>query len=257
MPTATPFSALGAGNGFPSCPTRIDVSGYDYWTTLSGVNKNSPTTSDALIAESFQLSMSLWWNLHRVSVETEHNGNNTGVSPASLSSVDIGNTSADPTSTLEPNERICRTFINSSDSAGGSSIFARVLQRNIKLYNGVTSNEENFVGYGAFQVNSLDAQTCFVGTQAFVFALAGVGIGGYIEDAEVDFNSFIQEFAYVELDGMHFVSMAYARDGSGRTGTVDASSISAGSIYIQNAGQPNEFETTADAAITGLDFYTY
>ncbi len=36
MPTATSFNALGRGNGFPFCPTSVDVSGFDHWVTLAG-----------------------------------------------------------------------------------------------------------------------------------------------------------------------------------------------------------------------------
>tara|TARA_R110002153_G_scaffold254050_1_gene412362 strand:+ start:616 stop:1620 length:1005 start_codon:yes stop_codon:yes gene_type:complete len=81
MPTATPFKALGAGNGFGKCLSRVDVSsdlsyteyynnhgaelgGTKYWVTLGGVSSGS--ASQAQINLSFANAMKLYWNMYSV-----------------------------------------------------------------------------------------------------------------------------------------------------------------------------------------------
>lgn len=76
MPVATPFNALGAGNGFPECLTSdwdggtVDVSHADYWTTLSGWSSvNTPDGEEAQeqsIIDSFKNAMKLFWNLYSI-----------------------------------------------------------------------------------------------------------------------------------------------------------------------------------------------
>ena len=78
MPTAESFNALGYGNGFMSCLTKVDVSGKNFWTTLSGVNKDSPTTSDALIEESRRLAMLFYWNSYQLNITTYSYQDNSG-----------------------------------------------------------------------------------------------------------------------------------------------------------------------------------
>tara|TARA_R110002074_G_scaffold398030_1_gene589268 strand:+ start:95 stop:859 length:765 start_codon:yes stop_codon:yes gene_type:complete len=254
MPTATKFMALGAGNGFTSCLAKVDISDainaagvptgvpYDYWTTLSGWSAvNEPADKAASIAESLRLAMKLWWNLNSVSVDTFHNGDNRPTAPKSISSVAVGNTFNDLTATIEPINRICETSINSYHKAAdpsGSSARARILVPPVRLYDG-----EEFIGYGA---NKRFADTRAEPPQS---TFADVRIGGYGDDGTSSF--FVEELAYVELDGMHFVCRARA-DAGLATGTVDAASLHAeSSRTIQGTGY------TTSATITSLDFYTY
>ena len=66
MPIATPFTALGRGNGFPFCVSRVNVDDYDYWTTLSGFKKtNTGNPTQAKINESLQIASRLWWNSYQ------------------------------------------------------------------------------------------------------------------------------------------------------------------------------------------------
>ena len=253
MPTATEFTALGAGNGFTSCLTKVDISDainatgvptgvpYDYWTTLSGWSAvNEPADKAASIAESLRLAMKLWWNLNSVSVDTFHNGDNRPTAPKSISSVAVGNTSNDLTATIEPISRICETFINSYNEAAdpsGQTARARILLGPLRFYDG-----EEFIGYGIHK-RFVDTRA---GTQV---NYSDVGIGGYGDDATS--GSYVDELAYVELDDMHFVCRARARTGLS-TGTVDAASLHAeSSRTIQGT------EYTTSATITSIDFYTY
>ncbi len=83
MPTATPFTALGRGNGFPFCLAKIDVtninsigsgllSPYDQgsinWMTLGGVSSGSASQSQ--INLSLRNAMKLFYNLHSVQAGT-------------------------------------------------------------------------------------------------------------------------------------------------------------------------------------------
>jgi len=132
MPTATPFTALGKGNGFASCPSKRDVSALKSWTTLGGFNKDTgglPT--DQQINDSLINLMKLFWNINELtgrSLETTNNG-----------SSEIFDVTIDE----EPMERVC-----------SSSIFKRNDSRIIidiqaqRMYDGPTDDEDNFRGYG-------------------------------------------------------------------------------------------------------------
>ena len=92
MPIAEPFSTNGAYNGFPSCFDKVDVSGFDFWITASGYNKDdsaqAPTQSQ--IDQSLQAAGKLFWNLHKVTLDTFYD-------EWSFSELSIE----------EPNKRIC------------------------------------------------------------------------------------------------------------------------------------------------------
>ena len=67
MPEAESFNALGKGNGFPFCPAKGDVSGFDYWVTLGGFKKtDGGSPSQAQIDLSLSNAMKLWWNLNGI-----------------------------------------------------------------------------------------------------------------------------------------------------------------------------------------------
>tara|TARA_R100000654_G_scaffold34260_1_gene59686 strand:- start:748 stop:1536 length:789 start_codon:yes stop_codon:yes gene_type:complete len=163
MPTATSFTALGRGNGFPLCLEKIDVSGFDRWTTLGGVSKESPSPTDAKISTSLVNAMKLYWNLYSVkgtcSVSgTDASGNTIG----SLVGEVVANfTDTDDVNHSNPNERICYpgvpstedTNLSSNLSSGGA--FRTFAQLSIgiefefmRFYNGAITDENNFIGYG-------------------------------------------------------------------------------------------------------------
>ena len=165
--TATPFTALGAGNGFPFCPDKVNVFAYDHWTTLGGVDKSNPATSQELIEKSRKAAMALYWNFEGL----KYNATQTNIKVVPndgtyTATATITQYSSDGTvDEVQPKDRVCGymplgagAFDSDSDqdpeiqpkvSADvtfqcvpffGTSICA--------MYNGVTSNESNFVGYG-------------------------------------------------------------------------------------------------------------
>ena len=137
MPTATPFKALGKGNGFPTCLNKVNVSSYD--------NVQAMTLQEA---------MKIYWNLASITYFASSSG--------SVLSVNISGTS---TATKSPIERVCNTVSFPSDSDSDSSegdsgfdaihadvIFNADVTGVRRLYNGSVTNEGNFIGYG---INSL------------------------------------------------------------------------------------------------------
>ncbi len=242
MPEATPFNALGVGNGFPSCLTKVDVSGYDYWTTLSGVSKDSPVASDALIAESLQLGMKLYWNLFSCIAPTDSSF--TGPSGNTASAVSYLDVSLDSRS--EPYKRVCgRVRASEEDNNGSSSaqLYINFSGGNfvIRMYNGAITDEVNFVGYGAFGTTILTRGNASGRADSQVF------IQGYLDEVV---TSDAISYAYVELSDMHFVCRARA-DGN-VTQSADAVNLTASATSTLSS---NSYASTS--TITSLDFYTY
>ena len=115
MPESTPFNFFGSISdtdpnavlftGFPFLLEKIDVSGYDYWTTLGGVNKDSPVASGEKISKSLEKAMKLYWNYNGHSVEF------ADFSPETLT-IDIEQgifEDGSDAAPFEPQDRICRT----------------------------------------------------------------------------------------------------------------------------------------------------
>jgi hypothetical protein len=242
MPIAQKFNADGVGNGFPTCLTKVDVSEYDYWTTLSGVSKDSPATSDALIAESLQLAMKLFWNFNGCSADTAGDGG--GFDPFSYSvTIDMDDGiydllnfqgygfSSDENKT--PRERVCYH----SYGAYYGDLDLGVEIDIIRMYNGVTTSEDNFVGHG-------------VGGYAAGFT------GRYIDltlssyyDPDTDITEVHE---YVIVDDLHFVAGGWSSISTTPTDPVITSDESSVTASTSNGANLDEVST-----IRLLDFYTY
>lgn len=254
MPTATPFTALGSGNGFPFCLPKVNVadrgdgSPYDYWTTLSGWSKVSTPADDAAkaasIVESLQLAMKFFWNLYKVNVTT-NTSSSDGSQDYSVSGVIVE---------LEPNERTCLLYpfvVKEVDPEDRVLRVAIVSTRPsiVRLYNGITSDESNFVGYGAYTFDGTDAFRPIM-TYADLGGRAKVSLGGYGDDEGLD-NYYNYDYTYIEIDGLHFVCEARASNSGDTTGS--ASGLTATSTTVESSG----FVGTSNARIDSLEFYTY
>ena len=167
MPTAESFNALGYGNGFMSCLTKVDVSGKDFWTTLSGVNKDSPATSDALIEESRRLAMLFYWNSYQLNITT-YSYYDDGISveiydpfppptPVAINTVEYKwdrSAGENVAGEFTPKSRVC----DIDDYIVLYDFYEGPIDRRervwfspynvIRMYNGATTNEDNFVGFG-------------------------------------------------------------------------------------------------------------
>lgn len=80
MPEADPFNALGAGNGFPYCPPRVnvdDTASLTYeWVTLGGTKKGDALTGATFEEqknESLRVAMRYLWNLYSCETRFEYN----------------------------------------------------------------------------------------------------------------------------------------------------------------------------------------
>ena len=256
MPTATPFNFAGNtsggfGSGFPFCPSKVNVadrgdgSPYDYWTTLSGWSKVSTPADDAAkatsISESLTLAMKIFWNYNGLSALDEYI--NIGGSSSSYSStIDMdGGEYLDVLfqgngfSSFEnkaPNERVC---YNSFSAVSVDQVLSFDINI-IRMYDGITTDESNFVGYG------------ISGNMAFLF-------GAY---SELYIRSVLDEkFAedevveYITIDGFDFIAWAIPFNNLDSPISITSSGSSVTAFF--NYTDPKEETMT----ISDLDFYTY
>ena len=264
MPTATPFTALGAGNGFPFCPPKVNVadrgdgSPYDYWTTLSGVSKDSPVASDALIAESLQLGMKLFWNLNEINCDAVYENISGNINSVSSAIFEVFNESGIAT---EPKDRVCETLgLRSSTTDPNNSIFPHAQigsnRLNIcRMYNGSTSSEDNFIGYGATLARPLNPRTTFIGcTGGAAAGFCSTVLGGYLNEENI--SSIAEDYQYVNMGSegspIWLTCAAIAQNSGVYSGTVDASLLISEITYTNGSTVRNGY-----AEIISLDFYTY
>jgi hypothetical protein len=261
MPTATSFTALGRGNGFPLCLEKVDVSGYDRWTTLGGVSKESPSPTDAKISTSLVNAMKLYWNLYSVKGTCSVSGTDfDGVTiSSSVDEVVADFEDSDAVKHSKPNERICfpeapgtEDFeLDFKSSLGGlfqadAQLVIGITFEVMRFYNGATTDENNFIGYGLESFfGDPDRSDAASGNDNFMNFTASAR---YTDEDDVIGNSagaydclgstVISEesnitYSYVTISGIHFVRA-----------TID---------YFQ--GSPPE--PTREATIDSIEFYTY
>jgi hypothetical protein len=268
MATTQEFFASGMGNGFPFCLSKIDVSGYDKWTTLGGWNKTSVGTPNHSEIGLNQASK-LWWMFNGVTAQGQKFV--SGIEDESVTvSVDHENhpnsgTDAGPpfveytsTNFVDPKYRICESFVSARANAtvSGLSVTYNATDEYypedefsatatiFRLYNGETSNESNFVGYGVGALNSGFSRT------------AGV-IRARYESTDVVLTAALiadygnEDSAYVDLNGFHFVCGAFTSTLRTLTITNNAD-ISSGFVKVESdtGGSTSYFIT-----ISAIDLY--
>jgi len=236
MPTATPFNAIGAGNGLPYCPSKTDVSTLPSdraWTTFSGVNADNYTSfSDAdleqKINESFVIAMKLYWNKFRsTGFQAQSSGSAseytsrfqpTGGFSRTWSQSMSGMTSDDAidAGTLEPMERVCGSgqpeVRKSEDIDGTDQDGDQIDVGNLFLLNRLGTitrvyDEDKFLGYSfalngyAIMVTRSSVGTLSAGGSCEVRCASGM-------DSSLDVNETFEKIntSYVTIDGIHFVS---------------------------------------------------
>ena len=247
MPVARPFSTNGVYNGLPNCLPSVDVSGFDYWTTASGYNKESVgSPTQAQIDQSLHNVGKLFWNLHKVNVDTFYT---TSVLSEQFVT---GQENGDVDDGIEPDERVCGGLL-STDNVGNlatGQIDLRETSGMVRMYNGATTDETKFIGYGFslidFENDAKSTLETFSDDGDVVNSL--VQLGGY----SMNYTTTETEvYEYVERDGIHFLFFGHAGVGGagGFTEEVTASTLTA---ETKNAGV-----TYTKAQITSLDFYTY
>lgn len=242
MPTSTSFTALG---GFPFCPTKVDVSDFDKWTTLGGNKKGGSVTETGKgLAE----AMKLFWNLNGVSGEMNDDGDITSFL-IDMEGEDYDRTSwfdlSDPVEresnvNKTPPERVCYSRFLASDfneeDFEDPSLNMRAII--IRMYDGDEDDEDNFVGYGvsggAFDIIHLQS---FIDISLISFGY-DPGVSGKAQ--------------YVEFAGMNFV--ADIRTLFGGDSSTYLISDSGGSIIATVAAGDDVYATFT---ISSPSFYTY
>lgn len=202
MPTATPFTALGRGNGFATCPIKIDVN-----------DRGDGNPYFAYKALTLADAMKLYWNLASVTAAASAPRDDGGALFASLTSSNV---------LKQPRLRVCGgDYVGAGETDGFSSVGVSVGIPNIlRLYDGSTSDEDNFLGYGI----------------------------GDIASAGVDY--VLSEFIDIIYTGLH----AYDRGLSFKPFTV--TDVTVGGVTILKLEAVDNAENIS-ASISGVDFYTY
>jgi len=264
MPTATEFTALGAGNGFPSCLQRIDVDNFNYWTTLSGVNKDAPTVTDALIEESLVLAMELYWNTHKLIGEVSANRTVSGATgyPKTVTNAVVSKRNSDDDSfELQPNDRVCANSVGiwkgyDDGTIEDLSITLSYDPKFVRLF-----LNDSFVGVAAYGLDSFNPDGSFLGATANLgnFFPALVSTGGYLEGDSTGENTGDQqtEIGYSVLGNKyHLLCECIAgrtETREGRTTTVDIATFKATSYWPSSSG----IIVANSAQLNGFDLYTY
>jgi len=129
MPTATPFTALGKGNGYYQCMPKYNVQ-----------DRGDGYPADAYKLLDLDEAMHLFWNIASASITASCPRDGGGTLRAEATSSDI---------LKEPYERVCGNDSFQEDFTDGFSfvhayLFTPTIMR---LYDGDESDEENFIGY--------------------------------------------------------------------------------------------------------------
>lgn len=178
MSKATPFKALAAGNGFTSILGRVDVSQFDNYAALS-----------------LEQAMMLYWNLLSVTSGLLTASMSTSNREGGSDSLNKSKSTQLFTITPEPKERIEKSrgiipggnfsagmtqneeanFFRVGSAGGNGSVSIPTIS---KLYDGVTTNENNFVGYG---VERIYIATAAASVDEITSCSAEITIGSFLD----------------------------------------------------------------------------
>lgn len=254
MLEAEKFKALGAGNGFPFCPTKIEVSNYSKWTTFSGYNSDSEgDPTQAQIDESFALAVKLLWNLASceasASATTSYcSGADAGSYSSSQSLATFANHAR-----YQPRDRVNGTpsYSNHESSApnrnglspANTTMYFYLTV--VKMYKGST-----FIGYGAGRSGSIDSRASASGK-----ARTGVSLHGYANGGTPS-SLRAQSLEFAVVSGFHFVCSAFAHFGTTGSGTASAQNKTATATVIQPCTNGND-TWTATSSVSSFNLFTY
>jgi len=235
MPTATSFTALGRGNGFPFCLETVDVldrgdgNPYDHWVTLGGFKKTSggsPTQSQ--INLSLQNAMKLFWNVYKI--------NGLARLSSRYNVADVTDSRNPNTTQLQPLQRVTLSsgFYDANVKHDSSYNFVNSLRLTIIPVLLKTGN--TFLGYGV--KNKVEAEAI-----TFVDEFASVQIGS-MASARFDGSYETIDYDYITLGGIDFVCKAHVGSWSYGNATADAYNLTA-------------YDSNHRAEIDTINFYTY
>lgn len=286
MPTADPFTALGAGNGFTGCPIKVDVSEAQYsdWSTLGGTNKdNIDTLSTAEIEQNIATSranaMKLFWMDYNISGTTY---TRTSSGNASLSVPNL-RSATDTTLLGEPRERVCLNtgaynLHYGMSYSTATQIEYRLPSRLYGMYNGSTAVPENFIGYGYDELDLTSTATYLSGVGVYGFAnsiqamvsmisvVKGAVADGGWADSYNNFGDLVArsyfETDYVEVNNIPFVGLVIAKPSGVDVLTRGSTNISLASLQANvyyDWPQENRGNSVVELNLSAnpIEFYTY
>tara|TARA_R110001592_G_C12977838_1_gene733891 strand:- start:33 stop:869 length:837 start_codon:yes stop_codon:yes gene_type:complete len=278
MPKADTFTALGRGNGFGFCPKKVDVSEFDNWITLGGVSSGS--ASKAEINKSLVNAMKLYWNLHSATASFTAIWNGNGIS------FNKGLPDHEYEIITTPKERLCEDItqpdisstgmteaeLNETDGSGVGTLGRFQVLAPSRMYNGSTSNESKFVGYGVSILFSgtaggnhpegtLDAGAS-VTVASYLNGTTESGQRGPDPQGNPSVFFFDRRASELILDDIPFRSFssanagsAYGPSGISKTLTTSANSASFNAGFVSgNASVSGSVTIPVDFK---FDFYTY
>tara|TARA_R110002020_G_scaffold368382_1_gene580234 strand:- start:215 stop:1018 length:804 start_codon:yes stop_codon:yes gene_type:complete len=267
MPTATPFTALGKGNGFTVCLTNVDISEVDHYEPLS-----------------LREAMSMYWNLSGASASftalISENTNPEFGTPINYSFNKSLNSSYEVTP--EPIERICSGFTISPTGVsnqmtaqelietggagcGGTASFSQ--SGVVRMYDGDIQNPFNFVGYGISQIYI--SETFSSHLEGILDTSSSIVIGSYMNgqtESGSNDNSgsgeifvFKRKASTVSINGITFRSYTKA-SASGPTASLSRTlSVSSSSAFASGTVSGERFSVSSSCSVQGptMQFYNY
>tara|TARA_R110000787_G_scaffold146201_2_gene259942 strand:+ start:91 stop:996 length:906 start_codon:yes stop_codon:yes gene_type:complete len=252
MPTATSFSALGKGNGFPFCSGAVNVNNspdgnpYTHWITLGGTIKGGGPPTQSEIDLSLKNAMKLFWN-YNGHTATDSTIRNDSLRSFTNLTIDIdeeeykipseGRSLVPFPFFSNPKSRVCAgngwtdlyqlalldptepdsTLLGELNYFQVSNYIyffnSRVLMYIIKMYDGSTDNEDNFLGYG---LGPYSLFTFLFGDTFVVSSLFYAGDPG-INPENSSFGDTEAVYEYLTLDredNIPIVARAWGREPS-------------------------------------------
>ena len=269
MPTATSFAALGRGNGFPFCASRVDVSSFDFWVTLGGYAKTSSgNVTQEQINNSRINAMKLFWNVNSLTVASTVGDNTTIDRPySSTRTFNFENGDYDSLSGFgegaankEPFKRVCvnsftagydldsrspHVFVDGApqtgiDSEASLNVFVKA------MYDGVVTDSDNFIGYGTSTLVSINT---FVSTDAYRGQLF---LSHFLSDVSFP-NQLTNKIELVTFAGMPFY--ASFEDDLNWWGNDVTFTNTDTQVKVEVGSDPSDYGGTL--TISNLGFYTY
>jgi len=267
MPTATSFTALGRGNGFPFCADRVDVSSYDFWVTLGGYAKTSSgDVTQEQINNSRINAMKLFWNVNSLTVASTVGDNTTIDRPySSTRTFDFENGDYDFLSGFgagaankEPFKRVCvNGFTAGYDldsravNPGGTSQTGidsgAVITVDVEaMYDGAVTDPDNFIGFG---MRPLIFINTYLSTDAYRGTLA---LTNAVNDQSFP-NQLTNKIELVTFAGMQFY--ASFEDDLNWWGNDVTFTNTDTQVKVEVGSDPSDYGGTL--TISNLGFYTY
>lgn len=277
MPTATPFTALGVGNGFPSCLGKVEIgnlSGGIMWTTLSGVNADNYTSFGGAalaqkVSESLELAMKLYWNKFKLNGLSASSSGDLSRRTSRFFPIDeprteswngnvSGMTSADANAAgvLEPINRVCgggaKRILKFENVEGvnqdGDTVFSASLELDEKSYTvyGIYDGD-TLLGYAVSNFCGL-----FSKKSGFVASIsrASIVVSNFLDkDSDIDEDFHKQETGYQSVNGFYFVVI--------KIGRIEEQSTKTGDGYSGQTNQPSIVFTSLGVHVSYVYAYTY